>query len=690
MTERLWSNHGSALGFLSWPTLLIGIVVVRAVLPLAVKPDSFLFSSGPIIYFLLLVLATGFAIRNAIQNTLGTRPFWMSLAVAYSLWALDQWIFLYYEHRLHIDVPDDSMADPLLFLHIVPLLAGVATLSNRNLSGRKLYRAILNSLLLLFFCSFLYVYAVFPYQYLFPNGTSYALRFDSLYLLENLVLVALVAVSSFRAQAPWKAIYLHFLAASTLYALSSAVANFAIDSGGYVNGRLYGVGLIGSACWFLWIPLRARQLEATEVETTQSDIGSSSKASAWAMLMIVMISIPIVWELFRRDEASGMRTFHLLVAVIAIVCLAGASYVNEYLAKSELATHLGLANDRFRLAAEAGKSVGWEWDLKTGRDSWFGDLHSMFGIASDTFVGRPEDFYRYIHVDDRQLVVKAVAALSPEKPHLQLSYRMAGPDGSVIWVERTCRAYFDEHGKLLRIVGMEADITQRKLAEVALANVSRKLIQAQEQERTRIARELHDDIGQRLAMLTIEIAELQQSSLDLPAHVRSRIDELGNQTSNIAADIQSLSHELHSAKLEYLGIAAALRSFCQEFSEQQKVDVDFQTDDLPILLPPDVSLCLFRILQEALHNSAKHSGVRHFEVRLWETSDAVHLTVRDSGAGFDLETAKRGRGLGLVSMEERLKVLNGTLSIESLPQRGTAIHAHIPLTSGSDSMRAAG
>jgi len=191
-------------------------------------------------------------------------------------------------------------------------------------------------------------------------------------------------------------------------------------------------------------------------------------------------------------------------------------------------------------------------------------------------------------------------------------------------------------------------------------------------------------------MLTIEIAELQQSSLDLPAHVRSRIDELGNQTSNIAADIQSLSHELHSAKLEYLGIAAALRSFCQEFSEQQKVDVDFQTDDLPILLPPDVSLCLFRILQEALHNSAKHSGVRHFEVRLWETSDAVHLTVRDSGAGFDLETAKRGRGLGLVSMEERLKVLNGTLSIESLPQRGTAIHAHIPLTSGSDSMRAAG
>ena len=446
-----------------------------------------------IIYFLLLVMATAFAIRNAIQNTLGTRPFWMSLAVAYSLWALDQWIFLYYEHRLHIDVPDDSMADPLLFLHIVPLLAGVATLSNRNLSGRKLYRAILNSLLLLFFCSFLYVYAVFPYQYLFPNGTSYALRFDSLYLLENLVPVALLAVSSFRAQAPWKAIYLHFLAASTLYALSSAVAIFAIDSGGYVHGRLYGVVPIRSACWFLWIPLRARQLEATDVETTQSHIGSSSKASAWAMLMIVMISIPIVWELFRTDEASGMRTFHLLVAVIAIVCLAGASYVNEYLAKSELATHLGLANDRFRLAAEAGKSVGWEWDLRLGVILGLGtctpclELHPILSLG-----GRRIFIFTYTRLPS--FVLKAVSAHNRERPHLQLSYRMAGPDGSVISVERTCRAYFDEHCKLLRIVGMEADITQRKLAEVALANVSRKLIQAQEQERTLIARELHDDI----------------------------------------------------------------------------------------------------------------------------------------------------------------------------------------------------
>src|ERR1700734_1904205 len=137
MMERFSSNLGTRLGFPSWPALLIGIVFVRAVLPLAVKPDSFLFSWSAISYFLLLLLAASFAIRNAIQNTLGTRPFWVALAIAYGLWALDQSIFLYYEHRLHIDVPDDSMADSLLFLHLLPLMAAVATLPNRGLHGRN-------------------------------------------------------------------------------------------------------------------------------------------------------------------------------------------------------------------------------------------------------------------------------------------------------------------------------------------------------------------------------------------------------------------------------------------------------------------------------------------------------------------------------------------------------------------------
>jgi signal transduction histidine kinase len=147
---------------------------------------------------------------------------------------------------------------------------------------------------------------------------------------------------------------------------------------------------------------------------------------------------------------------------------------------------------------------------------------------------------------------------------------------------------------------------------------------------------------------------------------------------------------LHSSKLEYLGITAAMGAFCKEFGEQQKLEIDFKTHGLPTPVPPDISLCLFRVLQEALHNSAKHSGVRRFEVQLWGMSGEIHLTVRDSGSGFDRKAAKERRGLGLISMEERLKLLKGTFSIESQPKRGTTIHARVPFRSDSDPMRAAG
>lgn len=234
------------------------------------------------------------------------------------------------------------------------------------------------------------------------------------------------------------------------------------------------------------------------------------------------------------------------------------------------------------------------------------------------------------------------------------------------------------------------DITRRKLAEAALASVSHRLIEAQERERTRIARELHDDIVQRLALVAIELKQLQQITPDLYAEVRGRMGELWKRTSEISADIQSLSHELHSSKLEILGILAAMRSFCKEFSAQQKVEIDFQTQDLPSPVPPDISLCLLRVLQEALHNAAKHSGVWHFQVRLWWTAGGIHLNVRDSGSGFDREAAKESRGIGLISMEERMTLVGGELSIESKPQSGTTIYACVPLSSASETLREAG
>jgi signal transduction histidine kinase len=239
------------------------------------------------------------------------------------------------------------------------------------------------------------------------------------------------------------------------------------------------------------------------------------------------------------------------------------------------------------------------------------------------------------------------------------------------------------------ILILAEDITRRKQMEEALLEVSHRLIEAEELERNRIARELHDDIGQRLALLAVELDQLHLEPPESP-ELLDRMGELQKQASEIATDIQALSRELHSTRLETLSPFAAMRRLCNDMGEQLKVKIDFKSHDLPGSVQPDISLCLFRVLQEALHNSVKHSGVRHFEVQLWGTSDEIHLTVKDSGAGFDREVAKESRGLGLISMEERLKLVNGTLSIDSQPQHGTTIHARVPFHSTSDSARAAG
>jgi PAS domain S-box-containing protein len=477
------------------------------------------------------------------------------------------------------------------------------------------------------------------------------------------------------------------------------------------------------------------------------------------------------------------------------------------------------SEERFRLAAQAAKMYAYEWDVPTDQVVRSEEYVNVLVCSYQEKERTRQQILATIHPDDHALFIGSVDQLTPENSTSQVSYRMLHPDGPAVWLEKSARGFFDEQGKLLRMIGMVAniterkraeqaqresedklrlildstaeaiygidleyrctfcnlaclralgyeridevlgknmhdlmhhtradgtlypveecrvhrvirtgqgdhaeeevlwrtngtgfpaeywsypqlrgeevvgavvafvDITERKLAEAALASVSRRLIEAQEQERSRIARELHDGIGQRLALLAIKLAQLQQSppnSSELP----SRIGELQKQTAEIASDIQSLSHELHSSRLQYLGIAAAMRGFCREFGEQQKVEIDFKLHDLPVPLSPDISLCFFRVLQEALHNSTKHSGVRDFEVELWGTPDEIHLTVSDSGAGFDIDAAKASRGLGLISMEERLKLLKGTLSIESQLQRGTTIHARVPFNPGTDSLRA--
>jgi PAS domain S-box-containing protein len=261
----------------------------------------------------------------------------------------------------------------------------------------------------------------------------------------------------------------------------------------------------------------------------------------------------------------------------------------------------------------------------------------------------------------------------------KMEYRLRRHDGEYRWVVDIGVPRLNLDGSFAGYIGSCLDITDHKLAEEALGSMGRRLIEAHEEERTRIARELHDDINQRVALLSIQLGQWAQHRPNLGVEVTDHISHVRQELSDLGNDIQALSHRLHSSKLDYLGLAAAAGGFCRELSERQNVDIDFSHAGIPRNLPKEISLCMFRVLQEALQNAVKHSGVRHFKVELSGDSGDIQLSVSDLGVGFDPQDAMDSRGLGLISMRERLQLVGGDFSIQSEPGHGSTICARVPL-----------
>ena len=1173
----------------AWPAAFVGLVVTKGVVSLTQSSNVVAAPFG-VVYFLLLLLGGAFALRQALQQAGSSRLFWMLMASGYGLWALDQWIFIYYVIGRHLDVPDSSIADPALFMHVVPFMAALAVQPHLNRSRQSLSRASLNFFLLLFFWVFLYAYVIFPHQYLW-NSELYGVRFDVLYAIENITLVVAAVVASVRARGAWRLIYLHLLGASALYALSSTLANFAIDSGWQYNGGVFSLAQTAAVCWFVWVPLRARQLPPAHAISSQPDAVYTDFPSLLAMLAVVSIPLIGIWEAFRTDQPIGVHTLRLVVVLVSVAVLATCIFLKEHLTARKLEADVRVGNlqqrlseaalsesealkgsilsslenliavlnkdgvildvndawkrnlqelgspswsaavgssymeilrrsaaqwpeaeevlaiiqtvmngrvqrlrydyrcdlslqprwfaatatplrtrdggvvicfkditdvkkvetrygelietvraivwraevptlrityasrqgeeilgypskrwvgeekfwkdhihpedrdwvlafvaeaiaekrkhefecrmiaadgrtvwlrnivniiggnpgelvcvsvditerkemevklreseARLHLAAQAGKMYAYEWDAVTDEVVRSAECIDLLGEGETTQTTRQE-LMAHVHPDDRNRVATSCSRPTPQNPNCQVTYRILRLDGGMIWAEKSARAFFDGHGKMLRMIGVVVDITARKnaeearfrhtaivessddaiistnlegvitswnagaerifgyteseavrqpiailipselrddddklqqllrsgeriehyetvrvaksgkevdvsltispvrdsegeivgtskiarditdrkraegalresegrfrlvantapvliwmsgpdklctyfnqpwldftgrefeaelgsgwvdgvhpddrkvcldtysrafdrreeftmqyrlrrrdgeyrwvsdtgvprfkanrsfagyigscidvtehkLAEEALSNVSRKLIEAQERERTRIARELHDDLNQRIALLAIELDLLEQNLPDSASQVRSRIQQVGKSVSNIGNDIQAIAHRLHSSKLEYLGIVPAIAGFCKELSEYQKVEIDFRHSNIPPALAQEVALCLFRVLQQALQNGVKHSGVRSFRVELHGVPDEIQLTVSDSGVGFETKSAMTGEGLGLISMRERLHLVKGEISIESRPNQGTTIRASVPL-----------
>jgi PAS domain S-box-containing protein len=308
-----------------------------------------------------------------------------------------------------------------------------------------------------------------------------------------------------------------------------------------------------------------------------------------------------------------------------------------------------------------------------------GQTAAMFGYRRDELLGQTVEVlmpqrYSEIHAHHR-----SDYNLAPRTRLMGLGLDLVGrrKSGEEFPIEVGLSTVQTDSGSI--IVSMVHDITKRRETEEALSTVSRKLIEAHEEERAWIARELHDDISQRLALLILNLHLLVTDDKAPPTELRRAIVKAMEDAEKLGNDIQALSHRLHSSKLEYFGLAKAAAIYCRELSDQHEVDIDLHSSDVPPDLSQEIALCLFRVLQEALRNAIKHSRSQRIEVSFSHTMVDICLTVRDSGIGFDPVEAMKGRGLGLTSMKERLKLIGGELSIESQAGNGTTVRACAPL-----------
>jgi PAS domain S-box-containing protein len=227
-------------------------------------------------------------------------------------------------------------------------------------------------------------------------------------------------------------------------------------------------------------------------------------------------------------------------------------------------------------------------------------------------------------------------------------------------------------------VAVVRDISERRVAEGTLLSLSPRLIEAQEAERSHVAGELRDDLNQRMALLQIGLGQFERDVPGLSPQARIQLHSLTEVATEIASSIHNLSHRLRPSLLDLLGPVASIERLCREISDRHNVEIKFVHHGIPEHIPKDVTLCLYRITQEALRNVVKHSGAAQAEVELMGHDDRIELRVSDSGVGFIPEPANPSSGLGLISMQERLRLVGGQLSVQSEPSHGTRIHVLIP------------
>jgi PAS domain S-box-containing protein len=333
------------------------------------------------------------------------------------------------------------------------------------------------------------------------------------------------------------------------------------------------------------------------------------------------------------------------------------------------------SEQRFRLLADTAPVMIW----MAGADSKCTDFNRAWreftGRSMEQEVG--DGWMDGVHSDDLRRCLDVYTSAFVSREPYRMEYRLRRHDGAYRWILSTGVPRRTPSGEFVGYTGSAIDVTELKLAREALSHLSRKLMQAHEEERSRIARDLHDDICQQVAMLSMQLEEVAHH---LPADqglLAYTLRDLSRQAKEVGTDIRELSHRLHSSKVQLLGLSRAAADYCREFGEHHKVAVRFTHSGVPPRLPEEISIGLFRVMQEALTNAVKHSGVGEFDVKLYVDEESLNLDVIDHGIGFVPDDTVSTTGLGLISMRERLNLIGGRLHVLSRPGAGTTIRASV-------------
>lgn len=376
---------------------------------------------------------------------------------------------------------------------------------------------------------------------------------------------------------------------------------------------------------------------------------------------------------YHEPRSPGAEEIHLIDVATHVAAIA----IERQRAEEEIRS----SEERYRRIVDTANEGIWIID-HGGRISFVNSrMAEMFGYSIEEMVGRPApDFMHPDAVDQAPLLLERRRAGIRE----QFDFPFVRKDGSELWAIVSTTPMLNEEGRFCGALAMITDITERKRAEAELRvsrdhirEMANKVLRAQEDERRRIARELHDDIVQKVAALAMGVSRVKRKSAAAGEAVAAEFAGLQLSIHTLAGDVRGLSHRLHPAVLEHAGLMAALKSFTEEFGKSEGLEVALTVPETRDAIPQDVGSCVYRVTQEWLRNIAKYAHAKSTVVVAIEGGQ-LRLSIADEGPGFDVERA-RGKGLGLVSIEERVRSCQGTVRISSEPGRGSTLEAVIPI-----------